>query len=76
MNFNQQFSPDLDYVFFARRSYERYHLRSSINFSMHKINSGTLILGTIKANFIETIERFFASDNTLSFMSSVKGTPA
>ena len=43
---------------------------------MHKIKSGTLTAGSIKSNFKESVERFVASDNTFSFMSSVKGTPA
>ena len=43
---------------------------------MHKIKSGTLTAGSVKSNFKESVERFVASDNTFSFMSSVKGTPA
>ena len=56
--------------------HEQHHLRSSINFAMHKIKPGTLTAGTVKRNFKRTFERFVASDNTFSFMSSVKGTPA
>ena len=43
---------------------------------MHKIKSGTLTAGAVKSNFKESVERFVGSDNTFSFMSSVKGTPA
>ena len=38
--------------------------------------STTYVAGTIKNIFKEKIERFVASDNAFSFMSSVKGTPA
>ena len=41
---------------------------------MHKIKAGTLTPRTVKNNFKGTIERFVASDNAFSFMSSVKGT--
>ena len=43
---------------------------------MHKIKPGTLTAGTVKNNFKGTIERFIASDNVFSLMSSVKGAPA
>ena len=56
--------------------HEQHHLRSSINFAMHKIKPGTLTAGTVKSNFKRAIERFVAGGNTFSFMSSVKGTPA
>ena len=56
--------------------YEQHHLRSSINFAMYKTKSDTLTTGTVKNNFKRTIERFVASDNGFSFMSSVKETPA
>ena len=59
--------------FFAKSEYEQHHLRSSINFAMHKIKPGTLTAGTVKSNFKRTVERFVASDNAFSFMSSVKG---
>ena len=39
---------------------------------MHKIKPGTLTAGGVKNNFKGTIKRFVA----ISFMSSVKGTPA
>ena len=55
--------------------YEQHHLRSSINVFMHKIKSAKLTAATFKNNFQGTIERFVASDNAFSFMSSVKGTP-
>ena len=41
---------------------------------MHKIKPATLTAGTVKSNLKRTIERFVASDNTFSFVSSVKGT--
>ena len=56
--------------------HEQHHLRSSINFAMHKIKPGTLTAGTVNSNFKRAIEWFVASDNAFSFMSSVKGTPA
>ena len=62
--------------FFARSVYEQQHLRSSIEFAMHKIKPGTLTARTVKSNFKGTIERFVARDNAFSFMSSVKGTRA
>ena len=55
--------------------YDQYHLRSSIKSAMHKIKSGKIIAGSIKTIFKETIERFVASDNSFSFMNSVKETP-
>ena len=76
LNFNQYFASDADYIFFSRSVYEQHHLRSTINFAMHKIKPGTLTAGPVKSNFRETVERFVASDNAFSFMRSVKGTPA
>ena len=76
LNFNQYFASDADYIFFGRPVFEQHHLRLSINFAMHKIKAGTLTAGTIKKNFKGIIERFAASDNAFSFMSSVKGTSA
>ena len=43
---------------------------------MHKIKPGTLAAGMVKNNLKGTIERFVASDNPFSFMSSAKKTPA
>ena len=74
--FNQHFASDADYIFFARSVHEQHHLRSSINFAMNKTKPDTLTAGTVKNNFKRTIERFVASDNGFSFMSSVKETPA
>ena len=76
LNFNQHFASDADYTFFARSAYEQHHLRSSINFAMHKIKPGTLTTGTFKNNYKGTIERFVSRDNAFSFMGSVKGIPA
>ena len=76
LNFNQHFASDADYIFFSKPVYEQYHLRSSINFAMHKIKPGTLAVGMVKNNFKGVIGRFVASDNAFLFMSSVKGTPA
>ena len=76
LNFNQHFGSDADYIFFARSVYEQYHLRSSIKFAFHIIKPGTLIAGTVKSNFKETIERIVAKDNVFSFMNSAKRTPA
>ena len=58
--------------------YEHHHLRSSIDFVLHKIKPGTLTAGTVKSNFKGTTERLIASDLALVlvFLSSVKGTPA
>ena len=76
LNFNQYFASDADYTFFVKSVYEKHHSRSSINFAIRKINPVTLTAGTNKSNFKETIERFVATNNAFSFMSSVKGTPA
>ena len=47
-----------------------------MNSAMHMINPSALRAGTVKSNFKGTIERYVARDNSFSFMSSVKGTPA
>ena len=61
LNFNQCFMPDADYLCSARSVYEQYHLRSSINVSMHKIRPDTLM--TVKNNLKGTIERSVADGN-------------
>ena len=76
LNFNQHLASDADYVFFSRSVYKQHHLRSLVNFAMRKIKSGTLTEGTVKNNFKRISERFVASDNAFSFMSSVNGTLA
>ena len=43
---------------------------------MHTIKPLTLTAGTVKNNFQEAIERFAASHNAFSFMSSIKEPPA
>ena len=43
LKFNQRFASDADYRLFVRSVYEQHHLRSSVNFAMHKIKPGTLI---------------------------------
>ena len=75
LNFNQHFASDGD-IFFARSLYEQHHLRSSINFALHKIKPDTLTAGTVKSNFKETVEMFVARVNAFSCMKSIKGTPA
>lgn len=55
------FTPDADYLCSARSVYEQYHLRSSINVSMHKIRPDTLM--TVKNNLKGTIERSVADGN-------------
>ena len=75
-SFNQYFASDADCIFFSRSVYEQYHLSSPINFVMRKIKTGTLTAGTVENNMNWTIERFVTSDNSFSFMSSVKGKPA
>ena len=42
LNFNQYFASDADNIFFARSVYGQRHLRSAINFAMHKIKPGKL----------------------------------
>ena len=42
---------------------------------MHKIKPGTLTAETIKSNFKANVERFVASDNAFSFISSAKERP-
>ena len=76
LDFNQYFASDADYIFFARFVYEQHHLRSSINFVMHKNKPVAFTAGMVKNNFKATIEKFVASDNAFSFMSSIKGKPA
>ena len=66
LNFNQYFASDADYIFFARSVYEQHHLRSSINFDMHKTKPGALTAETVKNNFNGIIERFVASDNAFN----------
>ena len=46
LNFNRYFASDVDYIFLARSVYEQHHLRSSINFAMHKIKPSALTAGT------------------------------
>ena len=55
--------------FCARSIYEQQHQRSSINFAIHKIKSGTLTAGTVKSNLKGTVERFFVNENDFPFMS-------
>ena len=76
LNFNQYFSSDADYIFFARSVYEHHHLRSSINFAMHKIKPGTLTAGTVKNSFTGTIGWFVATDDAFLFISLIKGKSA
>ena len=52
--------------------YEQDHLRSSINFAMHKTKPGTLSPGRAKSNFKRTIKRLVPSDNEFLLISSVK----
>ena len=56
--------------FFARSVYEHHHVRSSINFAIHKIKLGTLTVGMFKNNLKGTIEKFVSSDNTFAPISS------
>ena len=56
--------------FFARSVYEHHHVRSSINFAIHKIKLGTLTAGMFKNNLKGTIEKFVSSDNTFAPISS------
>ena len=76
MNFNQYFASDVDYIFFARSVHDQRHLRLSINLDMTKIKPVTLTAGMVTNTLKGTIEKFVASDNAFSFLSSVKGTPA
>ena len=55
--------------------YEQHHLRSSINFDMHKCKPGTLTAEKVQSDFKGTVEWFVVMDNAFSFMNSVKGTP-
>ena len=71
LNFDQTFASDSDCIFFARFVYGQDHVHSLENYG---INAGQFTVGTIKQNYRGTIDRFVASDNALSFMSSVKGT--
>ena len=62
--------------FFARSVYEQHHLRSSMNFDLHKIKPNTLTAGTARSNFKGKIKRFVGRNYAFSFMSSVKRTRA
>ena len=61
---------------FVKSVYEQHHMRSSMNFAMHKMKAGQLTSGTIKQNCRGIIVRFIAIQNAFFLMSSVKGTPA
>ena len=61
-----------DDIFFDRSVYEQHHVRLSINFAMHKIRPSTVTAGTVKNNNKGTVERCVASDNALSFLSSIE----
>ena len=55
--------------------YEQHRLRLPINVAMHKIKPGTLTAETVNSNFKGTAEKFFARDNAISFMNSVRRIP-
>ena len=48
LNFNQHYASDADYKFLARSVHGQHHLRSSLNFAMHKIKPGTLTAAVVK----------------------------
>ena len=76
LNFKQILAADPDYIFFARSIVEQCHLKSSINIALQKIRCSELTASSIKGNCKDSIKQLSANDNTFSFMSSVKGTPA
>lgn len=51
--------------------YEQYHLISSIEFAMHKIEPNALTARSIRSNFNGEIERLAVIDNAFSFISSL-----
>ena len=63
---------DTGYIFVAKSVSSTTYL---INFAMHKIKLATLAAGVVTNNFIGATEKFVASHNAFSFMSSVKETP-
>ena len=52
--------------------YKQRHLCLSINFTVHKIKSGTFTAGTVKSNFNGKADFVVARDNVFSFMISIK----
>ena len=66
----------METTYFLATVYEKHHIKSLINFVMHKIKPAILTTGTVKNNFKGTIERFVASDYAFSYMGLVRGTPA
>ena len=50
-------------IYFSTRPvHGQHHLRSSMNFAIHKIKRGTLTTGTFQNDLKGTTERFVASD--------------
>ena len=66
LNFNQCFTSDADYLCSARSVYEQYHLRPSINVSMHKIRPDTVM--AVKNNLKRMIERSVADGNICAYL--------
>ena len=56
--------------FFGRSVYEHHHVRSPINFAIHKIKLGILTVGMFKNNLKGIIEKFGSSDNTFAPITS------
>ena len=43
---------------------------------MEKVQGMHIIAGAVKQNYKQSVKRLLSSENSYSFMSSVKGTPA
>ena len=59
LNFRQSFASDADYILFARSIVEQYHLRSSNNICMHKVQGMQLTAGSVK-KFIKSQSKDFS----------------
>ena len=88
LNFTQKFAPDSDYIFFVHSvprqlALQSQHsvlqqlaLQSQINVAVRKVTSASLNVGMINKTFKQCAQQFVANDQTYTFMTSIKGTPA
>ena len=52
------------------------NLSNQINIAMRKETLSQLTVGMLSSNVNEKVKHFIASDQTFTFMNSIKGTPA
>ena len=76
LNYTQKFSSDSDSIFFAQSDMQKLNFSSQTNIAMRKITSNQLTTGMLSSNFNEKIKEFIASEQALTFMNSIIGTPA